>query len=144
MAPKKKLVVEYDFTFNLYGLTTSVKGYKLAWLINQASGIHLVKEDDLELEFISSEKLFVSNYLYSTEHSMVRLIKNRAFTDNTENQSFLIPELNRFDFLLTTNGNIGEYTEAQFIHELKTIKDIQYISHLDIEKIKSRDNLIFT
>jgi len=144
MAPKKKLVVKYDFPFKLYGLITSVKGYKLAWLINQASGIHLVKKEDLTLEFINSDKLFVSNYLYSTEHSMVRLIKNRAFTDDTDNQSYLIPELNRFDFLLTINGTIGDYTEAQFIHELKTIKDIQYISHLDIKRLKSRDNLIFT
>ena len=144
MAPKKKLVVDYEFDFGLYGLITSVKGYKLAWLINQKTGIHLVKQEDSVLEFISSEKLFVSNYLYSTEHSMIRLVKNKAHTDIPDNQLFLIPELNRFDYLIIFNGTIHDGTENQLIDELKEIPDIQYISLLDINRIKSRDNLIFS
>ena len=144
MASKKKLLIEYEFDFDLYGMITSMKGYKLAWLINQKTGIHLIKQEDLVFEFITSEKLSVSNFLYSTEHSMIRLVKNKAFTDASDNQLYLIPELNRFDYLLLLNGTNKDYSENQLIDELKGISDIQYISLLDINRIKSRDNLIFT
>jgi hypothetical protein len=144
MATKKKLIVAYEFDFNLYGLISSVKGYKLAWQINQLTGVHLVKQDDLVLEFISSDKLFISNYLFTTEHSMIRLVRNRAYTDNPDNQVFLIPELKRFDYLLMLKGTIGDYSENQLINKLKTVGDIQFISQLNISRIKSRDNLIFT
>ena len=144
MAVKKKLVVEFDFDFSLYGIITPVKGYKLAWQINQKTGIHLIKQEESVLEFISSEKLFVSNYLYSTEHSMIRLVKNKAHTDNPDNQLFLIPELNRFDYLLILNGTYNDGPGYKLIDELREIPDIQYISQLDINKIKSRDNLIFS
>ena len=144
MALKKKLVVEYNFDFSLYGMITPVKEYKLAWLINQRTGIHLIKQEDIILEFISSEKLFVSNYLYTAEHSTIRLVKNRVFMDNLVSPSYLIPELNRFDYLLLVSGTPNDYTEHELVDIIKNISDIQYISQLDIEKIKSRDNLIFS
>ena len=43
---KNKLVIEYDFDFELLGILSSARGYKLAWEINQALGIQLVKQQD--------------------------------------------------------------------------------------------------
>ena len=41
---KSKLIIEYEYDFNLIGLISTAKGYKLAWELNQALGIHLVKQ----------------------------------------------------------------------------------------------------
>jgi hypothetical protein len=40
---KSKLLIDYEFDFELLGLSASAKGYKLAWELNQVLGIQLVK-----------------------------------------------------------------------------------------------------
>ena len=48
---KSRLDIEYDFDFELLGIHSSARGYKLAWEINQALGIQLVKQPDLVVGF---------------------------------------------------------------------------------------------
>ena len=48
-----KLVVEYDFDFEIIGLITSLKGHKLAWMINNALKIELRKEEDINIDFLT-------------------------------------------------------------------------------------------
>ena len=46
---KSKLVIEYEYDFNLYGVISLSKDYKLAWLINKELGLHLCKEGLLSI-----------------------------------------------------------------------------------------------
>ena len=48
---KSKLVIEYEYDFDLLGLTSTARGYKLAWEINQALHVQLVKQPDLAVGF---------------------------------------------------------------------------------------------
>ena len=50
---KKKLVVDYEIDFDLFGLISTVKDYKLAWLLNKHLSIHLTREEDLSITFAS-------------------------------------------------------------------------------------------
>ena len=45
---RTKLVIDYEYDFNLIGIISTAKGYKLAWELNQALGIHLVKQSEKE------------------------------------------------------------------------------------------------
>jgi hypothetical protein len=140
---KNKLIIEYEYDFDLYGIISTVKAYKLAWLINKELDLHLVKEEDINFSFLNEEKLVISNYLYQTEHSSFRLLKNRSEENSSEKMGYLLPELNKFDYFIMKNGMIHEYNHSQLLSRLQRIKEIQYIVTLDIEKIKSRENLIF-
>jgi hypothetical protein len=40
-------------------------------------------------------------------------------------------------------GAIGELKDADWFNRIQQIKEIQYIIALDIDKLKSRENLIF-
>ncbi|WP_370539754.1 IPExxxVDY family protein [Algoriphagus sp. Y33] len=50
---KAKLLIEHTYDFELLGLVSPVKDYKMAWLINRELDLNLIKYDDLLLEFMT-------------------------------------------------------------------------------------------
>ena len=140
---KNKLIIEYNYDFDLYGIISTIRDYKLAWLINQKLGLHLVKEEDIKISFLNNEELVISNYLYESEYAQFRLLKNRSEERESETLRYLVPELKRFDYLIMKKGAIGEVKDADWFNQIQQIKEIQYIIALDIDKLKSRENLIF-
>ena len=140
---KNKLIIEYEYDFDLFGIISPTREYKLAWLINQKLGIHLIKEDDVRISFLNDEELVITNYLYETEHAQMRLLRNRSENRKDDRMNYLVPEMNRFDYLLLKWGEIGDFGDLQWLKKLQQLKEIQYITKMDVEKLKSRENLIF-
>ena len=73
-----KLEVDYDYEFDLFGLVSSSKEYKLAWSLNKSFNIRLIKQQDLSYDFINKGRLVISNYLHMTEHRTIRLFRNKS------------------------------------------------------------------
>ena len=140
---KTRLVINYDYDFELFGIISTEKEYKIAWLINRELNIHLVKGKDIKLEFIKSEEIAISNFIYQTENAELRLLKNKAENKNSERMAYLLPELSKFDFLLVKNGSLDGMFDKHFLENVKHIKEIQYIAKLKIDNLKSKENLIF-
>src|SRR5210317_1105131 len=103
---KNKLIIEYEYDFSLFGINSISKDYRLAWLINKYLDLHLRKEEDIKISFLNDENLVISNYLYETEHAQLRMLKNKSEDRKSDKMSFLIPELNKFDYLIMKNGRI--------------------------------------
>lgn len=138
---KTKLLIDYEYDFTLLAVLSNVREYKLAWSINKQLHIRLVKENDLHLNFLSQQNLIVSNYKFATEHTTFRLLKNKSVQDGSN--AFLIPELRGFDYLIMIQG-VGDFFEGMNIEQaLKDIPLIQYISKVNINQLKSKENLIF-
>lgn len=138
---KTKLLIDYEFDFTLLAVVSNVREYKLAWSINQQLHIRLVKENDLHFKFLHQQNLIVSNYKFATEHTTFRLLKNKSVQDGSN--AFLIPELRGFDYLIMIQG-VGDFFEGINIEQaLKEIPVIQYISKVNINQLKSKENLIF-
>ena len=131
-----------DYRFDVYGLITPVREYKLAWLLNRQLGIRLVKKEDIRIDFINSPSLVISNYLYATENSYFRLMKNRS-QDDDDLKACLLPELQRFDFIVLTGGMEESLPQGVIKTRLSELPQIQYIQRFEPEALKSRDNLIF-
>ncbi len=138
---KNKLHIDYEYDFTLLAVVSNVREYKLAWSINQKLHINLVKEKDLQFNFLNEQNLIVSNYKFATEHTTFRLLKNKSVQE--ESNAFLIPELNGFDFLVMIQG-VGDFFDGIDVEQaLKEIPVIQYISKVTIHQLKSKENLIF-
>lgn len=140
---KKKLEAELTFDFSLIGLISSHKEYKLAWYINEALDIKLIKEKDIELEFVKGENLVISNYFYETEHSYIRILKNKSMNDYGDRPAYLVPELNNFDYLILIQGYEDTITLQELKNKISEIPKIQFVQTFPIENLKSRENLIF-
>ena len=140
---KNKLIIEYEYDFSLFGINSISKDYRLAWLMNKYLDLHLRKEEDIKISFLNDENLVISNYLYETEHAQLRMLKNKSEDRKSDKMSYLIPELNKFDYLIMKNGRIGDLSDQELLREVQKIKEVQYIVALDIDKLKSKENLIF-
>ncbi|MDQ3394627.1 MAG: IPExxxVDY family protein [Bacteroidota bacterium] len=140
---KNKLVVDYEFNFKLLGLISTAKDYKLAWSINIALAIKLVKNQDLKIEFVNDKHLIISNYIFETENSSLRLLKNKTLEVVDPAFSYLMPELKDFDYFIIIDDSAGSFSAPEVINKIKKISWIQYIANLDTVKLKSKENLIF-
>ena len=63
---KSKLVIDYEYNFELIGITTAVRGYKLAWELNQRLAVNLVKQPDLVVGFKNNDEKSFSFYSFET------------------------------------------------------------------------------
>jgi len=138
-----KFNFEPDYDFMLYAIVSSVKEYKLVWNINQIFEMDFLKTGDLELSFSNQENKFISNFLYESEHSLLRILKNKLICDEGENNGYLLPELRRFDYFLKIEGESVEEVTEGLPEKLKSLPCVQYFEKVKIENLKSKDNLLF-
>jgi hypothetical protein len=138
---KNKLIIEYDYDFNLIGIISAVKGYKLAWELNQALGIHLVKQPDLIVGFKNNVEKGFDYYNHQTQLNRLKVFKNRP-TDQESGKYFLIPEFPHYDFIIL--AAMEEYDQVQhLVLSLKSINSIQLAAIIPLEGLKSKSNFIF-
>lgn len=138
---KNKLFIEPTFDFELLGLVSPVKDYKMAWLINRELHLNLVKSDDIQIEFLSAPRLEISQYLLSLPHGFIQLLKNKAL--NTSQQlAYLVPELRNLDYFLLVQDQTHQISIPTFVDHLAKNPFIQSVVRLDISKIKSKENLL--
>jgi hypothetical protein len=138
---KAKLLVEPTFDFELLGLVSPIREYRMAWLINQEMDLNLVKADDLELEFLNTPKLEISQYFLSLPHGFIQLLKNKAL-NSSQQLAYLIPELKNLDYFLLIQDETEQMQLSTFIDQLAKNPLIQSIVRIDISKLKSKENLL--
>jgi hypothetical protein len=138
-----KLVVEYDYEFELVGLISSLKGHKLAWTLNNELKIELKKEEDICIDFLHEGQLVIINYNFETEHSNFRLIKNKSCEFANIASPYLIPELKEYDYFIQVKDESGFFNISEVIEKLKNINGVEYMKIIETENLKSKDNLIF-
>ncbi len=139
----KKLHIDYEYDFELVGISSSVKAFKLAWAINNKIGINLKKAEDYNLKRTQDEKILIANYIFETEHSIFRLFKNRAVEGAISSRAYIVPEHPHFDYIAMKKGMVSVYDTMGMVDALKTVKFLEYITNIDITKLKSRENFLF-
>ncbi len=140
---KNKLVLDiaYDFDFVLLGVISAARDFTLAWSLNKYLDIHLAKQDDINYKFIKNDNFYISNYIFETEYSMVRLLKNRAIEFFNIKKPYLLPELKRYDYFVVLNGEFAAYYK-ECILKMQLVPEIQYINQIDYEALPSKENLL--
>lgn len=137
---KSKLVIDYDFDFCLWGITTAARGYKLAWEINQHLGIRLVKQPDLLVGFRNNEEKAFSFYAYQTPLNRLKLFKNRP-SEQDSGKYFLIPEFPHYDFIIL--AAMEEQHTKQLVPILRSIHSVELVASIPLHDLKSKSNFIF-
>lgn len=138
---KSKLVIEYDYDFELMGITSSAKGYKLAWEINRKVGVTLVRQPDLTVGFKKGEEKLFSFYAHETLLNRLKLFKNRP-NDSDTGKYYLVPEFPHFDFIILVQMEDTASHEL-LLTQLKEIPAIELAAPIPLEGLKSKSNFIF-
>lgn len=138
---KVKLTIEHTYDFDLLGIVSPVKDYKMAWLINRQLHLDLIRIEDLEIEFLSDLNLKISQYFLSLPYGFIQLLKNKAINSSLQ-VSYLIPELKTVDYFLLVQDQTFQVNTKGFVSELSQNPFVQNVINLDIQKLKSKDNLL--
>ncbi len=138
---KQRLDAGIRFDFEVFGIVTVFKDYKLAWVINKTLSIDLARKEDLILRFID-HNLEISNYSHSTENTRFRLLRNKSQDSEFGESLHLIPELPSIDFFLTISTSPDFIDEDSFVSELRRNKGIEYVGKIDLSTLKSRENFL--
>lgn len=138
---KSKLHVETTFDFELLGLVAPLKDYKMAWLINRSLGINLKKTGDYQMEFLRQPDLIISQFILEKEHGYIQLLRNKSYPVGGHFR-YLVPELRSMDYFLVCQDFTYEVDLNTYIDDLSTVSGIQSIVKIDINKLKSKENLL--
>ncbi len=138
---KAKLQIEPNFDFELLGIVSPIREYRMAWLVNQELELNLVKVDDLELEFLNSEKLEIAQYFLSLPHGFIQLLKNKAL-NSVQQLAYLVTELKNLDYFLLVQDETEQMDLSNFMEKLSQNPLVQSIVRIDISKLKSKENLL--
>jgi len=137
---KNKLLIDYDFDFRLFGISTVAKGYKLAWDINQQLGVNLIKQPDLVVGFKNNDEKSFPYYAFETQLNRLKLFKNKP-TDQDSGKYFLIPEFPHYDFIIL--AAMEEEHNKTFAEQIRSIPAVELLASIPLAGLKSKSNFIF-
>jgi hypothetical protein len=131
------LDIGLDYDFELIGISSHEKDYRLAWSLNRAMNWKLVKVEDIQIEQRESIACFPRFYYHHpVDQSIVTLI------DNKTSEGYLMPELTQFDYLLKVE-ELQHGLDDLFFKKLRRAQFVLAVFPLDVTKLKSKQNLIY-
>jgi len=137
---RKTLKFEIDLDFVLIAITTSLKDYRICYLINKYLNFNFSKSPDLELDILQgSGPVLFSLYQYHWEASETDFY----FLGNKGSEGYLIPEMRKADYFLMIRNYIDDDDLDKLVSSLNKIPEIVAAVKIDPKKIKSRENLLF-
>ncbi|MCX8490045.1 MAG: IPExxxVDY family protein, partial [Cyclobacteriaceae bacterium] len=101
---KKTLDISYSYDFDLLGIISPLKGYKMAWEINNCLNVKLVKDKDLCISFKKKTEFNFSHFSYTSEAWVLKLFRNKPLELELPKVE-LVPEFPHFDFVLLTQSD---------------------------------------
>ncbi|MDB5157836.1 MAG: IPExxxVDY family protein [Mucilaginibacter sp.] len=137
---RKFLKFEIDLDFVLIAVTTSLKDYRVCYLINKYLNFNFIKTDDLAVDiYPAANPVYFSLFTYNWEASETDFF----FIGNKGSDGYLIPEMKRADYFLMIKNYIDDNDLDNLISALNRIPEIVAAVKIDPKKIKSRENLLF-
>lgn len=138
---KSKLVIEYDYDFELAGVISPVKSYKLAWEINRKLGITLVRQPDLVVGFKNQDDRLFSYFSYETQLNRLKLFKNKPL-DYEGGKYFLVAEFPRYDFIILAASDDATFA-TRVMQAVKEVNDVELVAPIETSSLRSKVNFIF-
>ena len=162
MATLKLYIDEFEeIDFHLLAIHTSLEDYRLAYFINQQLQLNLSKNSD-EIRIKNKEgNTFFSRFTFEDIKNDIfwNLIENEneiTLKQNNTNQGlftesknsfltkdYLLPEYKKVNFFLKIDNSKNAVNPIEIAAKIKSIERISTVYFIDLENIKSKNNLIF-
>lgn len=146
----------YEETFELIAVHCTEEDFRLAYLLNKYLKIKLVRTR-ADLDFYKNQKQinfplfeyddnknYISYNLLTNVRKIVseEIIKENNFYKNVYETHYVIPEL-KCDYLLKITSDNGKIKVKEIISKINEIRQVISAYNVDIERLKSKNNLIF-
>ncbi|MDQ3193035.1 MAG: IPExxxVDY family protein [Bacteroidota bacterium] len=134
---KVTLELEYDYDFMLIGISCHARDYKFCWMINKLLELNFVRQDSLELKTKNITSEFALYTCFDEDkHLEYTLLSNKGIN------GVLLPEQKQADYLFKVEGGFSRSQVTELIKEIKKIDAVLTAFNIDVNSLKSRQNLI--
>ena len=139
---RAQLVTSYPLEdVTVLGITTTLKSYKLAWIINQAASLRLARATDRDYNTSENFRGDVLYFLFKTEHCTFSLAKNGLHSPEGNSLGYLFPKFKQFDFFFIVQDATSAFQHEAFCSTLSATQQVTYIAHLPANKWHQTDLL---
>lgn len=160
MAVNKLLLddlVEEDFS--LIAIHCSAEVYRIVFYLNKVLGIHLKREPtDVDYSYPEGTAYYeLYNYYSIAEGCDYYVVSNKfkiksnhlqtqgfLFEDKTQKATYLLPEFKNVDCFLKIEDNTGVVNIKKLLLELNKINQIVTAYQIELNQLKTIENLIFS
>lgn len=132
-------ILEYkeDYDFEVVGISSHEKDYRLVWAINKSLKWALCRKPDVEVHIKSGKSLHACfEYKDPIDKRIYTLIENHG------TEGYLLPEMTSWDFVIKVEESYSDL-EPDFYRQLRRTSFVLAAAPLVTEKLKSKQNLIF-
>lgn len=159
MALHKLLVDDfYDASYALLAVHCRLEDYRLAYLLNKSLSLNLKRQrHDLDYKYFAAaypiyewfdEELFttwhlVANVCKKEEDSLQSSGSLFSTNEKVVKTYYLLPELKNVDFLIKISNDDRYLDEKMMLEKIQTIPQVIATYTIDVDQLKSKDNLIF-
>ena len=161
MAVHKLHLEEFDeIDYQLIAIHTSLEDYRLAYYINQNLPITLKKNNcNIQISNKEGETQFTRFVFEDSKDIAWNLVQNKndvfvpsqtsnqgLFSENNNKFStkiYLIPEFKKVDYFLKIENGEVNIDVSKITNSIKKIDRVSTVYAVEVEKIKSKNNLIF-
>lgn len=137
---KKKLLIENDYDFFLFGISCPEKSFRLCFALNNQLKASFAKSHDMELH--EKNQTLSASFPVFTYRDEEMFTDYRVIVNKAENK-FLIPEFKQADYLLMVQGGIPHSEKNNILKKVKEVTFVQTAFEIDPKKIKSKENFVF-
>ena len=135
ISKKNKGFSEDSVNYEIVGLVSTDKEYKIAWHLNKLFDIKLTKKKDEIINLIDGSIVMISYLEFKFEKKHIKLISNKL---KNSNRSYLVASLSKFDYFILFSKKFFEFKSYDIIDRLKSNNTFQFANFVDITKIKER------
>ena len=159
MALHKLLVDDfYDASYSLLAIHCRLEDYRLAYLLNKHLKLNLVrKRQDLDYKYFAATYPiyeWVDENYFTTWNMISNVCKKEEdglqssgslFSTNEKmlKKYHLLPEFKNVDFLIKITNDEQYFNEKVILDKIQAIPQVITTYTIDIDQLKSKDNLIF-
>jgi len=161
MAIHKLHLEEFDeIDYQLIAIHSSLEDYRLAYYINQNLPINLQKENcNIQISNKEGETQFTRFVFEDSKDIAWNLVQNKnddfvALQDSNQGlfaetnnkfstKIYLIPEFKKVDYFLKIENGEVNIDVSKIANCIKKIDRVSTVYAVEVEKIKSKNNLIF-
>ncbi len=139
---KKGILLDWepDCSFELVSIISSVRDYRICWLLNTQLGYQLQWKEEVPLLIAKGKQRALFNrFAYHDELNWLEF----HFINNKYLGEHLVPELKEVDYFLLVDGSHAGEEKARAIDVLRASPLIQAVVEVDANDLRSKKNLIF-
>lgn len=139
MARKLLLDLADDLEFQMIGISTTMRDFRLAYYLNKLVFLELIKNEDLPAEIQGfSEPRFFS--FYQWEESGTGLCF--YLISNKNKDSWLIPEQKQADFFLIIKGAFSQESYSRFLKTIRETPNVIMAYKINLKSNKKISNFL--